>query len=462
MAMSVSGLGGSNLDVNGIVEQLMTVERQPLTALAKKEAGFQAQISAFGSIKSALATMQNAVAALKIPASYSPLDFYSTYKGTVADTAVATVTAGEGTVPGNYSLEVSQLAKEHRIASTANPTITPGTLTIRLGSEDGTTTTKTTSIEVTSNKLTDLRDAINTANAGVTAAVVNGAGGAQLVITGDSGGSKQFISLSGISSLEYTPGAPIPVGNDFTQQQGAQSALLKLNGIDVESQSNTVTDALAGVTLKLQKETAVGESTTLALTRDTSGLNKALEKLVSSYNDYVKLSKEMGGFNETTKKLGVLGADSALRGADTQLRQVLGSVAAGTSAGSSLRNLSDIGISIQRDGTLKLDSSKLEKAISSNFVGVANVASGIATSLHSTINGLIGTNGTIVNKTNGLNGSVKTIDLQRTSLEKRLEGTEARLRKQYTALDTLVSGMLQTSNYLQQQLANLPGVSGNS
>lgn len=551
MVTSVSGLGGSNLDVNGIVQQLMAVERQPLAKLATKEASFQAKISAFGSLKSSLATMQNAVAGLKMPSSYNALDFYSTFKGTLADSSVATVTAGEGTVPGNYSLEVSQLAQQHRIVTSAGTTFSPGTLTIRLGSEDGSTTTKTTTIDLTSGSLDAVRDAINQSSAGVTAAVVNGAGGAQLVLTGNSGGSNQFIHLSGAATGNLThqvksnadvvqvdavdprqltirlaakdgsnetsetvidiaagedllqkinaSGAgvtasmdggklvltaneagqnryievsgmglaydPDGAGNNFTEtrqavaeQQAAKSALLKLNGIDIESQSNTVTGALAGVTLTLTKETTT--PTTLSLTRDTSSLNKALEKLVTAYNDYAKLSKEMGGYNEATKKLGVLGADSTLRGADMMLRQTLGSVAPGLAMGSTMRTLSDIGISVQRDGTLKLDSAKLEKAIASNISGVANVAAGIASSLDTTLTGLIGTKGSIVGKTEGLTNSVKSIDLQRTALEKRLEGTEARLRKQYVALDSLVSNMLQTSNYLQQQLASLSSSSG--
>lgn len=454
MAMSVSGLG-SNLDVAGIVSQLMEVEKQPLKALDTKEAAFQSKISAFGSVKGALSTLQNAVAGLNIPENYNPLDFFSTYSGTVADTNIASVTAGEGSVPGDYSLEVTQLAQQHRIASAFNPTITAGKLNIELGSADGTTVSKATSIDITGTSLTSVRDAINKANAGVTAVIVNGASGAQLVLTGSSEGSNQFIRLSGTTGLSY---ANTPASGNFSEQQTAQNALLSINGTAIQSQSNKVSDALDGVTIELKKKTEALTPTKITLTRDTSSLNKAMEKLVTAFNDFNKLSKELGGFNTATGKLGTLGGDTTLRAADGQLRQLFGSTGAGLSS-ASLRNLSDIGISLQRDGTLKLDSTKLNKAIAQDFVGVANVASAFAKTASKTIDGLIGSDGTVIGKTDSLKASVKSIDLRRTFLEQRLTDIEARYKKQYTALDTLVSSMLQTSNYLEQQLANLPSAS---
>jgi flagellar hook-associated protein 2 len=453
MAMSVSGLG-SNLDIAGIVSQLMEVERQPLKALSTKEAGFQAKISAFGSIKSALATLQYSAASMRVPAGSNALDFYSSYKGSLTDESIATVTAGEGSVPGNYSLSVSRLAQQNRLASTPSNTIGTGTLTIKLGNENGTNFTKSTSVNITNNSLTGVRDAINNANAGVTAAVINGKDGAQLVITSESGGSNQFIHLSGVSGLNYAPGNP---PTNFTQQQAAQSALFEINGIALESQGNKVTTALEGLTIELKKETT-GTPTTLTISRDTSSLNRSLDKMVTAFNDFNKLSKELGGVDASTGKLGTLGGDASLRSANSQVRQALYSVSPELSA-AKLRTLSDIGISIQLDGSLKLDTIKLEKAIASDFVGVAKVASSFSSSLDKTITGLTGSTGSLTGKTEGIQNSIKGIALRRTEMERRLVDIEARYKKQYTTLDTLVSRMLQTSTYLEQQLANLPGAS---
>lgn len=453
-SLSVSGLG-SGLDVTGIVNQLMELEKRPLTALAKKEAGVQAQISAFGAIKGSLSTLQNAIAGLKMPSGGNALDFYSTYKGSVSEEGIASVTAGEGTVPGRYSLEVSQLAKEHRIVSNAETAIGTGMLTIQLGSADGATVSKTTTVEITNASLTSVRDAINRANAGVTAAVINGDNGPQLVISGEQGGSKQFISLSGVSGLEYAPaGGP----TNFTEQQAAQSALIKLNGVSIESQGNKVADALQGVTLDLRKATEDGQSVTLDLTRDTSSINRALERMVTAFNDYHKLSRDVGGYDSAAKKGGALLGDSALRSVDAKMRSMLSNVPPEL-AGNGLRTLSDIGISLQKDGTLKLDTDKLDKALSDNFAGVANVAAAYGRAMDEVITGMIGSNGMITGKTEGLNRSITSMAQQRTVIERRLEGIEARYKAQFVALDSLVSGMMQTSNYLETQLKSLSKIS---
>ena len=295
-SLSVGGLG-SGIDVSGIVSQLMEIERQPLKALDTKEASVQARISAFGSIKSSLSTLQNAIAGLKLPAGGNALDFYSTYSGTLSDDGVASVTATDGTVPGKYSLEVTQLAKENRLISAAGTSIGSGELTISLGSADGTATTRSTTVSIGDGSLSAVRDAINGANAGVTAAVINGDAGPQLVLSANEGGSKQFISLSGVSGLDYSPAAPTA---NFTTQQTAQSALITLNGVAIESQSNKISDALEGVTIDLKKATEADKPVTLTLARDTSSINKALEKFVSAYNEYNTLARDLGRYDPST------------------------------------------------------------------------------------------------------------------------------------------------------------------
>ncbi|EPZ15428.1 hypothetical protein M622_15965 [Thauera terpenica 58Eu] len=449
-SLSVGGLG-SGIDVSGIVSQLMEIERQPLKALDTKEASVQARISAFGSIKSSLSTLQNAIAGLKLPAGGNALDFYSTYSGTLSDDGVASVTATDGTVPGKYSLEVTQLAKENRLISAAGTSIGSGELTISLGSADGTATTRSTTVSIGDGSLSAVRDAINGANAGVTAAVINGDAGPQLVLSANEGGSKQFISLSGVSGLDYSPAAPTA---NFTTQQTAQSALITLNGVAIESQSNKISDALEGVTIDLKKATEADKPVTLTLARDTSSINKVLEKFVSAYNEYNTLARDLGRYDPSTDKAGALLGDSALRGADSKMRSMLSSVPAEL-AGLDKKTLSDIGISTQKDGSLKLDSGKLDKALAADFAGVAKVAAGYGRSMDGIITGLIGSEGVITGKTTGLQSSITSIDKQRQTLEQRLDGIEARYKAQYTALDTLVSGMLQTSTYLEQQLASL-------
>jgi flagellar hook-associated protein 2 len=130
-------------------------------------------------------------------------------------------------------------------------------------------------------------------------------------------------------------------------------------------------------------------------------------------------------------------------------------------SGASLQRLSDIGVTMQKDGTLKVDSAKLDAAISGNFNGVANLVAAYGSSIDTAAKGMVETDGLIESRTDGLNASIKSITQQSESIQQRLIQTEARYRRQFTSLDTLIASMTRTSNYLTQQLANLPGAGGN-
>ena len=127
--------------------------------------------------------------------------------------------------------------------------------------------------------------------------------------------------------------------------------------------------------------------------------------------------------------------------------------------GEALQRLSDIGVSLKKDGTLAVDSSKLSSLISSDINGVANLVAAYGSAFKTTTDGLIGTGGTLSARTDGLNASIKSITQQEEVVAKRLTQIEARYRRQFTALDTLISGLSQTSSFLTQQLANLPTIS---
>lgn len=466
MAISSPGIG-SNLDVNSIVTQLMSLEQRPLTALAKKEAVFQGKISALGSLKGAISALQTAASALVPATGTTAFQKFSVYRTTIADTAIASATTTSSAVAGNYSLEVTQLAQQHRIAS-ATGIATPfsgvgdtlptgGILTISLDTETGVSPNKTTNVTIADGATPEaIRDAINLANAGVSATVINGVDGKQLVLVGDTPGSDQFVKLSGIAGLSYDGAGGD--ADEFTQLQQAQGSALKLNGIAVTASSNTVTTAVDGITLTLTKESATGVPTTLTVTRDTSSLTAGVNAFVKAYNDLNKTTTDLGSYNATTKQAGTLNGDSTLRSAQGIVRSHIGSVPSGLS-GATLQRLSDIGISLQKDGSLAVDSSKLTTAISGNFTGVANLLAAYGSAFKTATDGLVGTSGTIVARTEGINASIKSITKQAEIISNRLTQIEARYRKQFTALDVAISGMTKTSTFLTQQLANLPSYS---
>lgn len=476
---TVSSLGtGSGLDLSGLLTSLMQAEQQPLVALQQKEISYQARISALGTMKSALASMQSSAAGL-IPSSGQSLSSkYAAFSASVADSTIATATATTAAIPGSYSLEVSKLAQAQRLATatpgspaaspyaTADSAISHGKLSFEIGTLDGSTFVADGSrpfsitIDDSNDTLAGLRDAINSANKGVSATIVTGTAGAQLVLTSAGTGLQNVMKLTGsdgMTGFDFDPTNPTAGGMTQEASQGgqaAQNAEFKLNGISGTSSTNKVTDLLDGVTLTLAK-TNVGTPTTLTVSKDTSSsLTSSLSGFVKTFNDAISTMSSLGAYDAKTKAAGALQGDSVLRSAQFQLRNmVFGTVAGGSSA---YQRLSDIGISFAKDGTLSLDSSKLTAAISKDFEGVANLAKVVGEAFNKGVEGMTGTSGTVTSAVESTNSLIKSLSTQRTSLNKRLEDIEARYRAQFTALDTLIAGMKQTSTYLTQQLASLP------
>ncbi len=238
--------------------------------------------------------------------------------------------------------------------------------------------------------------------------------------------------------------------------QTAQGSVIKLNGITINNDSNTVTNAVGGVTLTLSKVTT--SATTLSVSQDkTSTMSAALASIVKVYNDLNTNIRNLGSYNADTKQGGILLGNSTLRMVSSSIRNAFQSTIAGSTG--NYKRLSDLGLAIQKDGSIVFDSSKLSAATSADFASVATLASTFGTTAKTLTGGMLGTDGSITSATNGAKASIKSIDKQREVLSARLIQIEARYRRQFSSLDTLIASMNRTSTYLSQQLANLPGVS---
>ena len=384
MALSAPGIG-SNLDVNGIVSQIMALERRPLTVLDTKEAKYQAQLTAYGSLKGALSSFQSAVAALASPARFSAVT------ASFADTTVATATASSAAAAGSYSVEVQTLAQSHKLKSATfaatSTTVGTGTLTIRFGTYSGGTFTlnpdqaaQTISVDASESSLAGVRDAINTANAGVSASIVNDGSGNRLIIASKDTGVANALKITvedddlantdnaGLSQLAYD--ASTGGTTNLTQTFAAQNATAVIDGIAITKASNTISDAIEGVTLNLLK-TNTPSATTLTVTRDTAGIQAAVQSFVTAYNDLNKIVTDLSKYDAANKRSSTLTGDATVRSVQTQLRGVFNTTL--STAGGGLTALSNIGISFQKDGTLKLDSSKLTTALSDSTKDVSTL-----------------------------------------------------------------------------------------
>lgn len=399
---SISSPGiGSGLDVTGIVSKLMAIESQPLQALDKKEASYQAQLSAFGSLKGTLSALQSSLTAL------GSASAFNTMKTSVSDSTVFSASAGTNATSGSYSVEVKTLAQAQKLSSTtfANTSAPVGTgsITIQFGTYDSVNNTFTvnpdkssTSITINpnSNSLTGIRDAINSAKAGVTASIVNDGTGNRLVISSNDTGQANSMKITvsdadgangdanGLSQLAYDPTTAAGAGKNMTQTMAAQNATATIDGMFITKASNTITDAIQGVTLNLTKAVP-GTTNTLTVSQDTTAAQTAIQGFVKAYNDAINALKQASAYNADTKTAAILQGDATVRTITTQLQNAVSSPLS-TSAGG-FQRLSDVGISVQRDGTLQIDNTKLTAA----FNDPNNDITGLFASLGKTSDSLI-------------------------------------------------------------------------
>lgn len=439
---SWSSLGvGSGLDLETLVQGLMRVEQKPLDTLKARLSSYNTRISAMGTLTSQLSALQTTAKGMKPDVLQSALDKFGTYTGKVADESVAGVTIGAGARSGSYTLEVTQLAQAQKTRIDGDDIAIGGQIDFTF-----TDSSKDFSVTPSGTSLASVANAINQAGKGVTATIIDGgADGPQLVLTGEEGVANAFT----VSGAGVTPGSAIAVGG------AAQDAKLKIDGIEVNSASNSVKGVIEGVTLDL-KATNAGSPTTLSVTAGYDDkIKTALEGFVKSFNDVIGSIKTLGSYDSETKKAGTLNGHRVLRETQGELRGLVFQAGATLDKDGEAMTLSKLGITFQKDGTLALDSDKLAKAINDDPSVVASFVAETGRRFDTGVDKLAGIGGTVQSASDSLKASVSSLEKRQTALEERLVSVEARYRKQFSALDILVSSMNSTSSYLASQLASL-------
>jgi len=390
---TTSGIG-SVLDVNTIVSNLMNVERAPLTKVATQKTAYQSQISAYGTLKSALSTFQTSVNAL------SSLSKFNAQSVTSSNTNVLTATSSGSATVGSYDISVSQLAKSQKLSvggfASTSDVVGTGSLTISFGTFTPEVTTPFTAssftpnaaksdinitIDSSNNTLAGVRDAINAANASVSATIVNDGTTNRLVITSKDTGEVNSLKIavtdsdgnntdaSGLSKLAYDPQATVGNGKNLSVLQDAKNAMLKIDGIDIVKSSNSISDAIEGVTLSLVGLTS-GSALNLSVATNQDAIKTSVTSFVDAYNKLDTTLRNLTKFDETGQSNGVLLGDSTARSVINQIRAVMNTAVAN---GSSINSLTQIGVTFQRDGKLSLDSTKFSNAVSNNFSDIASL-----------------------------------------------------------------------------------------
>lgn len=472
MAISSAGIG-SGLDVNTIVTQLMNIEKQPLTQLQTRATGLQTKLSAYGSVKSNLAGLQDAASKLLDTSSWKAKTFTSSNTAAVSGSASTTALAT------SFSLQVNNLAQVQSTRSAAVATGSAigsgGRLDIQLGQWTGNNfaagSGSTVSVTVSAtDTLTDIATSINNAGAGVTAVVVKTGGNDQLLLRGDttgaasgfqvksfdSGGTAITDGSTGLGKLAYDYSSASSSFYGMTSTQSAQDANIEIDGIVVTSANNTVADAVPGVSLNLLTETTT--AATIVVGADTASIKSKLEAFQSAFNKLATTLTDLTKYDTASKKAAALQGDSTAVGLQSVLRSMVG---ANGPAGTSFGRMSDVGLELQRDGTLTTNTTKLDKALKNlpelNTFFTASTGTsttdGMARRINTFIQQANGVDGNVSGRSKALQSSITRNSKDQEAVSLRLTQRQANLYAQYNALDTKMGTLTSLNSFITQQVA---------
>jgi flagellar hook-associated protein 2 len=441
--ISSSGIG-SGLNVSQIVTALMDTEKGPLNLLNKSISKDNAQISAYGSISSQISSFQSSIAGLITP---------STIKATTASsssTGVLSVSNDGTALAGEYKITNVTLASPQIITSNID-TSAYTSISSSIGST-GSISILGNTITPTTYTVAGIVEAINNANiSGVSATMTN---------LGTTAAPDYQIRIVNTSSTSATVG--LSEGNNFTglafTSAAAVAGSVTINGTTVARSSNTITDLVPGLTINL---VGTGNST-ITVTQDNSALSSKISAFVTAFNSLDKSLKDISSYDATAKKGAALYGDSAINSLRREIRSIITSTL-GVDATTSYNRLSQVGISFKTDGTLSLDSTTLNAAVSANFNKVAKLFSGTGVStdslglhgfayqLNTVLTTATGIDGSITNRKSSLQSDVRRLQAKAEQEQLRLADLQQMYQKQYTALDKTVSSLNSMASYLTNQ-----------
>ncbi|MGD0281928.1 MAG: flagellar filament capping protein FliD [Dissulfurispiraceae bacterium] len=482
--VNVSGLlqafglnSGSNIDVNTIVSELMQVDEQPLTNLMQTVTNYQTDISAYGTILSNLSSLQSSVKAMQngtvgLAATPSDPSYFT-----------ATVSSGESATAGTTAIDIQHLATAQSIYSTAVFTTASSPVAVlspggkqQLEIQDGSNAPVTITVNGNNNTLSGIAGAINSSKAGVTASVLEvSANDYKLVLTSSATGSSNTITvkvdesgnnfvgwsesgvntdMTGLSQLAYDTANHV---NNMTQSVGAADAALSVNGILITRPSNTVTNAVPGVTLNLlQANDPSGSDTSplsLNLTASSDSLASELNSFVSAYNTALSTintyyQPKSQNSTSSSSQQGLLSGDDILLTLRNTLMNVTTNIY-GSEANLGNNSLAYIGVTHDSNGVLQFDPSKLSAAYQTDSANITTMVNNMANSFGSALYNFINT--TIPSEQNGFQTQVTSLQNQENVLAEQLSYEQTTLTTEYTALSNLVTSDNSISNYLTEQ-----------
>jgi flagellar hook-associated protein 2 len=440
-----NGALGTGIDVTTTVASLMQVARQPEALLQKQQTTLNAQSAALASINASLSSLQSAVQNLTVSGSQLTANAIST-----SNSSLVTASADGTATAGNHQITIANLASTSSFYTNAvtnsSTTLATGSFNISVG---GGTAVPIT-VDATNNTLDGLAKTINAASAGVTASVITDSNGARLSIQSSTSGAAGEVIVSPFAA---TAGATAPQLS-FTEAIVGKNASLQVDGIPISSSSNKVQNVIPGVTLNLQAVTTAPVS--LSVTPDTSAATAAIQSFVSSYNSVMQQINTQSTFTSGAATPPLFG-DSSLALVQQQMLSAVSYFSAGNGAIGSLRSL---GVNMNNDGTLTVDSATLTNALTANNPSVQSffksAGTGFADQFSATLQTMTDpTQGAISVEINGNTTSVGSLQQQISDFEVRMTSYEAQLNTQYDAMNVTLQQMPLLLGQVNSQLASL-------
>ena len=442
MAVSFGGLA-TGLDTKSIIDALMKVEQQPIDRLNNDKSFYQNRLKAFTDFNSKLTALKAAADAIDTEQELN------TPTATASSDEYFSATASSSASMGSYQITVVDLAQVQKdvsdgVADSAAKNFGTGNLTLTV---NGTATD--IAISSSNNSLSGIVSAINDANLGVTATMINDGTDTpyRMVLTGDGVDDSFSLDSSGLSGGTYA-------NPTMTNKQTAHQAHIQVDGIDIYSDSNTFQEAIQGVTLNVLKKDDTA-TTTLTLNSDPDSTTTKIKNFVTAYNGVVSYIASQSDAD--------WGNDSTFTAIKRQMQSLLTST---VSTSGSYSTLAELGIATQKDGTLLVSNTKLSDALSNDFSGVIslftgeNGGNGVSQLFSDYLDSVTdSTDGFLAARKESTNSTIRRIDLQISNLQARLDSRQKTLEAQFSAMENLVSSLNSQSTFLSQQLSSMPSYS---
>ena len=457
MSIQFGGLA-TGLDTSSIIDQLMNIERQPLTRLEADKTWLNNRLKAFTELDTRLKAFSDSIKDLNYR------DTLLKRSTTLGSEEFFTASASRDAMPGaSYEVEVVSLARVQKsvsggVASSSAPLFGTGSLSLTVGGD-----THTIDIGEGENSLTGVMEAINAADVGVRAAIINDGtvnpdGSStpfRMVLTGETVAKEFSLDASGL-----TGGASLDLG---TPVQQATRAHVRVDNIDIYSDTNTLTEAIPGMTLDLRKAEA-GTTTSLAVNVDKAAIKEAIEEFATGYNKVVSFITSQSVIDGEGG--GVLGGDSGINAIKRRLQTMLTQPVENSGT---LRALSQLGFETQKDGTLQVNEKTLGAAIDENLDSVVSLLAGedgvegVATRFKNYLFEMTSSgSGLLQGRKESITNNLKRIDTKVDAVQARLEQRQKTLEAQFSAMETLISGLNAQSSYLSQQMTAITNMMSGS